>query len=90
MFVLLSDELVGFLNFRPRNGAEKKASSPSVIECNPKKRQVQVRADNSDKTKLFSFDKVFGPESTQIELYKAVVVPIIDEVLQGYNCTVFA
>lgn len=73
---------------RPRNAAEKKAGSQSVIECNSKKKSVAVNADKQMKT--FSFDKVFGPEATQIELYKSVVVPIIDEVLQGYNCTVFA
>ncbi len=41
-------------------------------------------------TKTFAFDKVFGPDSSQIEVYKDVVEPIVDEVLMGYNCTVFA
>ena len=41
-------------------------------------------------TKTFTFDKVFGPEATQIAVYSGVVQPIIEEVLMGYNCTVFA
>ncbi|XP_065175568.1 kinesin-like protein KIF11 [Sycon ciliatum] len=73
---------------RPRNSAEKKAASPSIIECQSKKKSLTLSADKQ--TKTFSFDKVFGPEASQIEVYKSVILPIIEEVLQGYNCTVFA
>ncbi|KAI7859458.1 P-loop containing nucleoside triphosphate hydrolase protein, partial [Circinella umbellata] len=38
----------------------------------------------------YSFDRVFGPESTQEEIYREVAQPILDEVLLGYNCTIFA
>ncbi|KAI8142265.1 kinesin motor domain-containing protein, partial [Fennellomyces sp. T-0311] len=38
----------------------------------------------------YSFDRVFGPESKQDEIYRAVAQPILDEVLMGYNCTIFA
>ena len=41
-------------------------------------------------TKTFTFDKVYGPDSKQIDLYRGVVEPLIEEVLMGYNCTVFA
>lgn len=41
-------------------------------------------------SKMFTFDKVFGPDSKQIHVYKAIAAPLIDEVLTGYNCTVFA
>lgn len=41
-------------------------------------------------TKKFTFDRAFGPESRQSEVYQAVVSPLIEEVLAGYNCTVFA
>lgn len=41
-------------------------------------------------TKKFTFDRTFGPESTQTEVYQYVVHPLIEEVLAGYNCTVFA
>ena len=78
---------------RPRSYAEKKAGSLSVVETSPKKGEVQVKVkDTGDKssTKTFTFDKVFSPSSSQILLYKEVVSPIIGEVLQGYNCTVFA
>lgn len=41
-------------------------------------------------TKTFTFDKVYGPDSQQIDVYRGVVEPLIEEVLMGYNCTVFA
>lgn len=41
-------------------------------------------------SKKFTFDRAFGPESKQAEVYQAVVAPLIEEVLSGYNCTVFA
>ena len=64
-----------------------------VVETHSKKGEVQVKVkDTGEKssTKTFTFDKVFDPNSTQIHVYKEVVSPIIQEVLQGYNCTVFA
>lgn len=74
---------------RPRNASEKKAGSSSVIECNVKKGEVQVQLEKAT-SKTFTFDKVFGPDSKQIHVYKAIAAPLIDEVLTGYNCTVFA
>ena len=34
--------------------------------------------------------QVFGPNSQQKELYDQAVSPIVYEVLEGYNCTIFA
>ncbi|CAF2379480.1 unnamed protein product, partial [Brassica napus] len=39
---------------------------------------------------FFTFDKVFGPSAKQKELYDQAVVPIVNEVLEGFNCTIFA
>lgn len=33
---------------------------------------------------------VYGPEADQGMLYNDVAKPILQEVLQGYNCTIFA
>jgi kinesin family protein 11 len=41
-------------------------------------------------TRTYSFDTVFGPEADQAAVYQEVVAPMLDEVLQGYNCTLFA
>lgn len=34
--------------------------------------------------------KVFGPTSQQKDLFDAAVSPVVNEVLEGYNCTIFA
>jgi len=79
---------------RPRNQQESKAGSPNVVECCSDKREVHVKQDLSyldrGNKKTFVFDRVFGPDSKQIDVYKSVVQPAIDEVLTGYNCTIFA
>ncbi|KAG8944135.1 kinesin motor protein cin8 [Tulasnella sp. 424] len=41
-------------------------------------------------TKTYPFDRVFGPEADQAMIYNDVVQPILEEVVQGYNCTLFA
>lgn len=40
--------------------------------------------------KLYNFDHVFGEQADQSMLYNDVVAPVLNEVLQGYNCTIFA
>lgn len=39
--------------------------------------------------KFYQFDHVFGPEKKQEDIYDVVLEPLISEVLDGYNCTVF-
>ncbi|KAF2289708.1 hypothetical protein GH714_038107 [Hevea brasiliensis] len=34
--------------------------------------------------------QVFGPSAEQKDLYEQAVVPIVNEVLEGFNCTIFA
>ncbi|KAM6500504.1 kinesin 2 [Amanita muscaria] len=41
-------------------------------------------------TRRYNFDMVFGPEADQAMIYYDVVQPMLDEVLMGYNCTLFA
>lgn len=40
--------------------------------------------------KTYSFDRVFGPEADQTMIYDDVVAPMLDEMLEGFNCTIFA
>ena len=64
----------------------------SVIECNEKRKEISVFDKNSPvaSTKTFTFDKVFGVTSKQVEVYNQVVRPVVNEVIEGYNCTIFA
>ncbi|KAL2010845.1 hypothetical protein VTN00DRAFT_3563 [Thermoascus crustaceus] len=40
--------------------------------------------------KTYTFDKVFSPAADQAIIYEDVVIPILNEMLSGYNCTIFA
>ncbi|KAL2816272.1 P-loop containing nucleoside triphosphate hydrolase protein [Aspergillus granulosus] len=40
--------------------------------------------------KTYTFDKVFSAAADQITVYEDVVLPIVTEMLAGYNCTIFA
>lgn len=85
--------LIFFDAYRPRNSKEIREASPSVVECDGIKREITIKQDigaNTSTTKTFTFDKVFPPDAKQYDVYKAVVQPTLDEVLMGYNCTIFA
>ncbi|KAI9708964.1 MAG: kinesin motor protein cin8 [Bogoriella megaspora] len=40
--------------------------------------------------KTYHFDKVFSPAADQNMIFEEVVMPILDEMLGGFNCTIFA
>lgn len=42
------------------------------------------------KDKRFMFDRVFGAESSQQNVYEATAQPLLKGLLDGYNATVFA
>ncbi len=68
---------------RSRGGAEVAVkfseNDPGLIEVNVE-----------DSQSKHNFDRCFGMESTQQEVYEDSVLPLIDDVLNGYNATVFA
>ncbi|KAI4484885.1 hypothetical protein M0802_012994 [Mischocyttarus mexicanus] len=79
-----------FVRVRPINNAERIGKSISVVDV-PSSKEVIIREKPQDKlSKKFTFDEVFGPLSKQIDVYNAIVSPLLEEVLAGYNCTVFA
>ncbi|XP_022123046.2 kinesin-like protein Klp61F [Pieris rapae] len=79
-----------FVRLRPLNQREKDIRSIGVVEV-VHGREVVVRQSNQNShTKKFTFDRAFPPQTKQLEIYQEVVSPLIEEVLAGYNCTVFA
>ncbi|GLJ06347.1 hypothetical protein SUGI_0036890 [Cryptomeria japonica] len=80
------------LRCRPFNEDELRANAPQVISCNEQRREVTVYQSVASKLtdRTFTFDKVFGPKAQQRTLYDQAIAPIVNEVLDGYNCTIFA
>ncbi|KAJ1977310.1 Kinesin- motor protein, partial [Dimargaris verticillata] len=76
-----------------RNEREQRENLPVVISTNGDQgREVHVKAHPNDKLmgKTYTFDRVYGPDSQQANIYRDVALPILEEVLLGYNCTIFA
>ncbi|KAK7268018.1 hypothetical protein RIF29_20700 [Crotalaria pallida] len=80
------------LRCRPFSEDELRSNAPQVLTCNEYNREVAVSQSIAGKhtDRVFTFDKVFGPSAQQKDLYEQAVVPIVNEVLEGFNCTIFA
>ncbi|KAL7647789.1 UNVERIFIED_CONTAM: hypothetical protein RMT77_001398 [Armadillidium vulgare] len=88
--VISGQNIKVFVRVRPMNEGEKIAKACSLVQC-PNNKEIVIHERPVDKyTKKFSFDKVFDAKSKQIDIYKAVAKPLVDEVLDGFNCTIFA
>ncbi|QQP50468.1 Kinesin 5 [Caligus rogercresseyi] len=85
-----SQNIQVFVRVRPLNESEKASRSYSVLEAVEGKRIVVKEKSNSSLTKTYSFNGVFEPEVPQGPVYARVVKPLIEQVMMGYNCTVFA
>ncbi|KAK2454736.1 kinesin protein KIN-5D [Trifolium repens] len=80
------------LRCRPFSEDELRTNAPQVVTCNDYNREVSVSQNVAGKhfDRVFTFDKVFGPSAKQKDLYDQAVIPIVNEVLEGFNCTIFA
>ncbi|KAG0215195.1 kinesin motor protein cin8 [Mortierella sp. GBA43] len=77
------------VRIRSRSEREVKENSPVAIQSHGREIQVSSSLGDRAPSKSYSFDRVFM-YSDQECIYSEVVVPILDEVLTGYNCTIFA
>ena len=85
---------------RRRSEREIEENSPIIVQTNGAKSEditIETAAPSSvlgvvtlPPTRTYPFDRVFGPEADQALIYHDVVHPMLEEVLQGYNCTLFA
>lgn len=80
------------LRCRPLSEEEQSLGLPSVITCNEMRREVLAiqNIPNKQNDRTFVFDKVFGQASQQTDIFNQSISPIVDEVLEGFSCTVFA
>ncbi|XP_043258345.1 kinesin-like protein Klp61F [Colletes gigas] len=85
-----SQHIQVFVRIRPISSLEQTNKSTTIVEV-PNDKEIIIHERPKEKySKKFKFDNVFGPSSKQVDVYKAVVSPLLEQVLAGYNCTVFA
>ncbi|KAH8887143.1 kinesin [Thozetella sp. PMI_491] len=53
-------------------------------------RSVVPKTGKKVKDQVFAFDRVFDDNATQIDIYEGTTKSLLDNVLDGYNATVFA
>ena len=79
-----------YVRFRPPNSREKEEKKDkNVIEIQ-KPHSVFVSEPNRPEPHRFSFDYVFGPQTPQVALFEKAAKPLIENVFQGFNATIFA
>lgn len=84
----MSHSLINFV--RPINARERNIHSQVAVAVVSDREVVIKQQPDNRLTKKFTFDRAFGPDSKQADVYQVVVAPLINEVVAGYNCTVFA
>jgi DNA replication protein DnaC len=63
----------------------------SVVEVDGKNNQINlVREEGKEQPKSFSFDYVFAADCAQSLIYEQSAFSLVDNVLDGYNGTIFA
>ncbi|KAL8719974.1 MAG: hypothetical protein Q9225_003090 [Loekoesia sp. 1 TL-2023] len=77
---------------RGRSEREVRENSGVVVSTDGVKgKNVELSMGSSAlSNKTYHFDKVFSPAADQAMIFEDVVTPLLDEMLQGYNCTIFA
>ncbi|XP_063902102.1 kinesin-like protein KIF11-A [Zophobas morio] len=89
-----SQQVKVFLRCRPPLKRELSSGQyRSVVSCNverPNSVNIRVERDGQTFIKTFDFDGVFNQTANQLDVYKRVAVHSIEEMLKGYDCTIFA
>ncbi|CAL6064522.1 Kinesin-like_protein [Hexamita inflata] len=81
---------------RPLNKREISFNAQNIIVVNSNVAQVIVNSPDKSQTaneehiqQIFTFDKVFGTQSMNIDLFNQSFKPVVQAVTQGYNACIF-
>ena len=80
------------VRLRPLNKREKRGNTIPVVTANTEKGEINVVKGLSTKATRhgFNFDNVFSEFATQEEVFNQTLLPIVEQVMKGYEATVFA
>ncbi|CAG8567315.1 5047_t:CDS:10 [Diversispora eburnea] len=74
--------------FRPQNSREIREGGVPIIDYD--ENGETCRMEGKEFQGNFTFDRIFPPDTTQKAVFDESIKPIVDEVISGYNGTVFA
>src|SRR4051794_24196236 len=78
---------------RPLSSDERRDNRQKVVEMDRKTREVRVRnlaGGKDEPPRTFTMDGVFDEKQTQEQIYNETCRPIVNNIIQGYNGTIFA
>jgi len=75
---------------RPLSKKEIENGRQAIVKMDTKKGEIFIQKEESEVPKIFTFDSVYDWKSEQESIFVEQAFPIIENVLQGYNATLFA
>uniref|UniRef100_A0A8R1TZ26 Kinesin motor domain-containing protein n=1 Tax=Onchocerca volvulus TaxID=6282 RepID=A0A8R1TZ26_ONCVO len=72
------------IRVRPLNNREKAENSQECVQCFVEQSQISING------KMFAFDSIFDPTTSQEMIYDACAAPLLEKIFDGYNCTILA
>jgi len=78
---------------RPLNQKELNEKRDDIVTIDKDLGQISIRPSKdapADQAKTFTFNAVYGPDSQQRDVYDETAFPLVEQVFDGYNGTIFA
>ncbi|KAM3134225.1 hypothetical protein pb186bvf_013645 [Paramecium bursaria] len=78
---------------RPLASKEIEEGKKKIVEVDQTRGEIRiqnVKNDGNDAERTFVFDQVFDTNSQQEQVYNNTALPIVENVMDGYNGTIFA
>ena len=91
-----SDNVKVVVRCRPMNGLEKDRKEIAIVTVNKEANSLSLYQSTDDGNwtqdapRNFTFDHTYGPSTDQIEVFNTCAKPIVNDVLEGFNGTLFA
>ena len=81
------DNIKVYLRVRPLNTREQADGNHNLLTKDGNSVSI---AKTDEEKKKFTYDHIFGHEDAQTAVFKSIGCNLVDNFLEGYNCTVFA
>ena len=86
-----SEAVKVMVRVRPLNSSEKQKGCAIIVTADRSRNEIVVNdPSEKDNLKQFTYDDVFGIDTTQKTIYSATAFGIVESVVSGYNGTIFA
>ncbi|SDA00121.1 BZ3500_MvSof-1268-A1-R1_Chr9g10456 [Microbotryum saponariae] len=87
----MSNNIKVVCRFRPPNALElRETGGDSIIVIDEEGTNVKIKGLSGADAQGFTFDRAFQMDTKQVEVFEYGVKSIVDDVMDGYNGTVFA